>query len=205
VDDKARYYTRILNSNWEQHLADIVANRYKLRYYGFDPNDLKSMIAELQTGAERLGVMQSIEDALRAQGAYTNVNQEAMIWMQARTSSAMLSEFINFLGFSPVRKPDPKDRTIVISNKNYLLFEPSKIPGDYPELPDLPPPYEKPYHRDWRLALFQLMNDNVYSGVKKYDIPQNNRLGAVLESADKNNKILLGEEAGEPQAKEAAR
>jgi hypothetical protein len=197
ADDKATYYRRILDSEWQASLERLATSPQKLRYYGFDAKDLKSLILELKSGSQRLGLMKDIEDQIRLATAYANVNQESMIWILSRIASATLSDFVNYLGYSPRRKPDKKDRTISISGKSYLLFEGTRIQGEYPTLPALPPAYEKPFHTHWRLALFQLMIDNVYFAEKTYNVRENDRLGGIRGKVGKNNLSLTG---GPPKA-----
>ncbi|MDR2198804.1 MAG: putative virulence factor [Deltaproteobacteria bacterium] len=202
-DDKARHYRRVLETEWQAALERVAANPYKLRYYGFNPKDLKDMILELKAGAARLKLMPKIEDALREASKYANVNQEANIWNLSRIASAKLSDFVNYLGYSPRALPDPAARTVSISTKTFTLFQKAEIKGEYPELPDLPPAYEKPYHRDWRLALYQLMIDNVYFAERTYDIKENERLGTIKGKVDRSNgKLREGLEP--PKVKAAA-
>ncbi|MDR2340698.1 MAG: putative virulence factor [Deltaproteobacteria bacterium] len=193
ADDKATYYRRVLESEWQAHLERISTSRIKLRYFGFNEKDFKSLIQELKSGAQRMGIMQDIETDIRQATTYANVNQESMVWKLARIASAVISDYVNYLGFSPRRKPDKEARTVAIGGKSYTLFEPHKINGEYPKLPDLPPAYEKPYHTHWRLALFQVMIDNVYFAEKTYNVRENERLGTIRGKVERNNRALVGE------------
>ncbi|MDR2405775.1 MAG: putative virulence factor [Deltaproteobacteria bacterium] len=190
MDDKATYYRRILETEWQANLERLANDRYKLRYFGFDPKDMKDLIQELKSAAQRLGVFQAIENDVRDVTAYANVNQEAMVWILARIASARLSEFIVYLGFSPRTLPDPKERTVKIAGKDFTLFQTLPEVGEYPVLPDLPPPYDVPYHTSWKLALFQLMIDNVYFAEKTYNIKENERLGTLRTKVAKENDAL---------------
>jgi hypothetical protein len=199
-DDKARYCSRLLDTEWQANLERIANNPYKLRYYGFNPKDLKALILELKSGAKRLGVMTHIEDEIRKACRYSNVNQESIMWILARIASAILSEVVNFLGFSPRTLPDSEKRTVTIESETFTLFEPPVIEGEYPVLPDLPPAYEMSYHNDWRVALYHIMVDNVYFAEATYNVRENDRLGTIRSKVEKNNKNLSSGKDGQNEA-----
>ncbi|MDR1040471.1 MAG: putative virulence factor [Deltaproteobacteria bacterium] len=179
-DDTASLYRRLLEKEWKESLERLTADKDKRRYFGFTADDFRSFVSELDHGARRLGVMEKIESAIREAMGYANVNPASRRWKVARIASAMLSDYVCFLGLSP-RHNTREERTLAFQGKVFLVFEPTHQNDGFPELPDLSPSYESPYHNDWRLSLYKVMMDNVDFAEKNYNQAENGRLGAILK------------------------
>jgi hypothetical protein len=178
-DDLAARYRMILEKAWKEGLARLVEDPRKRRFYGFPQKEFGDLVSELDQGARRLGVMDAVEQRLREAMGYANINPESRIWKISRIASAILSDYVSHLGLSP-RGVSREGRTITLQGRVFLLFEPQPQKEGFPELPELSPAYETPYHNDWRLALYKVMIDNVDFKDKNFNEAENSRLGSIL-------------------------
>jgi hypothetical protein len=179
-DDTASMYRRMLEREWKESLERLTSDKDKRRFYGFPPDMFRAFISEVDHGARRMGVMEGIELALREAMGYANVNPASRRWTASRIASAHLSDYVSFLGLSP-RVYTRQERTLTFQGKVFVVFEPPVQNEGFPELPELSPPYESPYHRDWRLSLYKVMMDNVDFADKNYNQEANSNLGRILK------------------------
>ncbi|MDR3152862.1 MAG: putative virulence factor [Deltaproteobacteria bacterium] len=179
-DDMAARYRRLLEKEWKESLERLTADARKRRYYGFPQTEFRNFISELDQGARRLGVMDKVEGRLRDAMGYANINPESRLWKVSRLASAILSEYVCFLGLSP-RCRAKEDRTLNFQGRVFTVFEPQRQREGFPELPELSPAYEIPYHNDWRLSFYKIMIDNVDFAEKNYNAAENERMGAILK------------------------
>jgi hypothetical protein len=184
-DDSARTYRVVLEKRWKEKLEDLANGDITTRYYGLAQNDFRALILELEQGARRLKVFDAIEDAMRIELDYGNINPEKRLWKFCRLASAHLSEYVSYLGLSPRRK-NREERTVLIEfmEDKMTLFEPTKEDEDFPSLPENAPSYENEYNVDWQMALAKLMADNVDFSEANYDKVQNASLGGIIQRLD---------------------
>lgn len=189
VSDAANRFRRRLESAWQVKLGKLASDNRQQGYLGLSEEALQSLTGELIQAAQRLDVFGDIEGRLRSASGYSNDNPERSIWKQSRLASTRLNAFVNWLGLSPVEL-DQAARTISSQGKESLLFEPPADPGPFPELPEEQAAYDRAYFQDWARALLRLMLHNVDFAEKSYDIDENIRLGAIVQSVAKTRELL---------------
>ncbi|MDR2459339.1 MAG: putative virulence factor [Deltaproteobacteria bacterium] len=180
-DDLASHYRALLEKMWNDRLESLASSQVKAQFYNFPQEDFRAFVSEILLACRRLKVMDHIEDKLRSELGYGNINPQLRFWKLARIASTVLSNFVSYLGYNPMEK-NKTERTLKIQDRDILVFEPTPESRDFPELPEEAPAYENKYHNDWRLALFKIMLENVDFSQKNYDVEENERLGRILNS-----------------------
>jgi hypothetical protein len=189
---EARYFTDLIISAWCDNLRNFSDDPRVLREYGISSQNLAKFVSELTAGLTRLRIAEEMEKALQEAAAYANTAREHIIWQQVSRASALLNNYLNWLGLSP-RTRTPEERAVVMQGRRHVLFEPPAPFDGYPALPEIQPPFEKTWCLDWMRAYYALMMDNVnFDGEQTFDREQNTRLGEILKKFDLQAASLTG-------------
>jgi len=188
--DFAYYFRHLLEQRWQEQLAGLTVNEEILEYFFFkdDRQLLKEFLSELQDGANRLKIFHDMEESLRKASNYSGAQPDDFAWKLARIAAADISEFVNWLGLSPRKNPNPTVRTVPDpeleeTQETRLIFEPPPNPGRVPELGEAQGDIDITYYKDWLLAFHNLLMNNMGSDNMVQE--EDSKLQTILTDLDK--------------------
>lgn len=186
---EAAYFTDLIISAWCDKLRAVCDDARIQQYYGLSGKELSQFVSELIVGLERLDLRAQMEQTLQEAAAYANTARERIVWQQVGRAGALLNAYLDWLGHDP-RHTDAAARTIVMQDKNFILFEPPAVVEGFPKLPEVQGPFEKAWCMDWMRALFVLMLRNVdFDGAQMLNREQNALLGRIVEKMNPNSGV----------------
>ncbi|MDR3363308.1 MAG: putative virulence factor [Desulfovibrio sp.] len=179
---EAEYFTELILGSWCDRLNAFSDDPVVHQYYGLPAKNLSRFIGELVLGVNRLKLADAMKKSMEKAAAYANIAKELIIWQQVGHASAILNNYTSWLNFNP-RERTAKERAMTMLGKQYVLFEPPVPVRDFPQLPEIQPPFEKTWCMDWMRAVYALMMDNIdFDGERNFDREQNTLLGNLLVS-----------------------
>lgn len=179
--DEAEYFAGLIEKAWIEHIHSIADSQIYQNYFKFPAEQFSQFAHELIVGAIRIGLRNSMEEAIRKASRYRNIRREKIVWKQVSLAANIINSFINWLGFDRRQLP-PEKCKVTISGKERILFIPPVPIKKYPTLGEDQTPFDKQFYTDWLAALITLVMANVdFDGENTLDPEQNKRLGDILD------------------------
>jgi hypothetical protein len=145
------------------------------------PRDiLESLVDELLTAADRLGLEARLLELLEEAEAQTTATRSRLVERQVFAAASRIDRFVDYLGNADL--PADERPASALGKGRPLFAPPSEIePGGLPRLPDNPINFSGIYIVDWFEALRNLAVGNAGHAAGRDISPQQNaRLGEII-------------------------
>lgn len=181
MDAAARYASAVI-AQWLSRLRELSADKPAQAYFGLNAEEFSALVHELDSGAARLKLRDSIAAAVRDASHFHNIERQKLAWKQAALAAALLNTYINYLGIDVHGQISSRPH-ISITGHQRPIFAPRPSFDDVPQLEPKPLPYDRDFYADWLYALTLLIQGNVAGALASAaDVAQNQRLGILLKA-----------------------
>ena len=178
--DEAEYFAFVIEKTWIASIHALAENSVYQTYYNFPAQEFGQFVHELVQGAARLGLRQTVEEAIRKASRYRNVSRDKLVWKQVSLAANIINAYIDWLGFNPRLLPQ-EQRQVEIDGKIFKLFENTPEIQGYPQLSEDQTQFDRSFYRDWLAAFLDLARSNVDFNGADFNIAENTRLGSLLK------------------------
>ena len=170
----AEKFVADLEGAWLDRVADLAKESRTMAYLGLDGDLVVRLVQELQTTAQRIGVVDRMVEAVRQGQQFKSSKREVWVWRQVAPACALFNDFLATLGLNGAEIIDLRDQ-------KQTVFKPQPEVSALPELSEELTAYERQYYLDWLQGLQAHVRGNAefqagFSG----DVEDNARLGRIL-------------------------
>lgn len=176
----AKRFARAAIQDWIGQLKGLAENPRITAFLGLPRDTLESLVDELLTAADRLGLELQLIELLEEAEAQTTATRARLVERQVFAAASRMDRFVDYLGMADLR---PDERPASVVDKARPLFAPPEA-IEYrspPHLPDIPINFSGIFILDWFEAFRSLAIDNAGHAAGRDISPQQNaRLGEII-------------------------
>ncbi len=174
--DMADVFAEAAVRNWLERMERWAARGDVPSLFQLNAEAAAILVGQLSAAARRLSLRDNIADQMRAGAAYHERLSDRML-KPVLIAERKLNDFVTWLGFDGVEF----DKRPKAGRDRRPVFARPPAAEDYPELAEVPLPYESTFYIDWASSFVKLVEDNVRGRrVDDTGSMANARLGAVL-------------------------
>lgn len=176
----AKRFARAAMRDWIGQLKGIPENARIASFLDLPRNVLESLVDEILTAADRLGLEARLLDLLEVAEAQTTATRTRLVERQVFAAASRMDRFVDYLGMEEVPLDDrPASK---VGKARALFAPPDEIErGSRPRLSDTPVNFSGIFILDWFEAFRNLVIDNAGHAAGRDISPQQNaRLGEII-------------------------
>ncbi len=182
--DEAHFYAMRIIDAWSARMRDLASTPECVGYYCLPPSLLLGMLDEFDVAVARLNINDRLEKKFREIAEPVDVPRESKIRKQASYAIGVLNDFVSWLGKNPAEISESQ-RYVVKKDERVTVFKSRPPIKDFPVLSESASSHAGDWHRDWVLAFYGMMVDNVtFDGGVRVNLEENNRIGQIIEQVN---------------------
>ena len=176
----AKRFARAVMQDWIGQLKGLAESPRITTFLDLPGDILESLVDELLTAADRLGLEGQLVAMLEEAEAQTTATRARLVERQVFAAATRVDRFVDYLGMADI-PPDERPASMV-DKARPLFAAPEKIPHrSPPDLPDTPVNFSGIFILDWLEAFRSLAIDNAGHAAGRDISPQQNaRLGEII-------------------------
>ena len=154
----ARGFAEALMKDWYRQLRQLSDDPTMQRYIGVTTDTMNKVVDEVVTGAERVGIVDKVSDALNEAENRSGVARSQLADQQVKVAASIVNNFIDYLGLNTMglaQRPSSK------AGGGRRTFENPPLIDGLPGLTDQPLNYPAMYILDWLDGFEKMAVDNV--------------------------------------------
>ena len=180
--ESAKRFARAAMRDWIAQLKGLAENPRITTFLGLPRDVLESLVDELLTAADRLGLEARLLELLEAAEAQTTATRTRLVERQVFAAASRMDRFVDYLGMADLSL---QERPLSRVGKARPLFAPADEiePQRLPRLADSPVNFSGIFILDWFDAFRSLAIDNAgHTAGRDISPQQNTRLGEIIEA-----------------------
>ncbi|MBL8673982.1 MAG: hypothetical protein JNL07_03770, partial [Rhodospirillales bacterium] len=186
LQDRSQRFAGEAVAHWMERLRRTGGDERAASHFSIDRQHFGWLVDELTVGANRLRMADHLAKEVRVVENNANAKWEDIAERQVRAAANAINRYVDWLGYDRVTR-DLRPGLPPQAPTRRVFEDPSAFSeSGPPPLTEEPLPIYNTFCADWMRAFLQLAMDNVgFEGGRDITPEQNDRLGAILNRADK--------------------